>query len=271
MRRHGVTTDQAPTPSASPAEAQRAESRGRWGREKPTPSATPRSVIPGLVPGTHPSAHAAISERPPRAHRADAGGHPKRNRKPADAGGHQKRNKKPAGSGGHPKRHPLPLLVPGQGAPRRQPGPSHASRSHQTPAANTQLIRSGERSRISARASGPCLARERKTREQSGSPTKPPTCVPGRGAPRREPGSLGSRETDTLGHTPQCHHGARPRDPFIHPRRAPYAFAFASAWSRSAMISAASSMPIDSRTTSSPAPAAARCSLVSWLCVVDAG
>jgi hypothetical protein len=35
-------------------------------------------------------------------------------------------------------------------------------------------------------------------------------------------------------------------------------------------MSALSSMPIDKRTTSGPAPAAVRCSSVSWRCVVDA-
>ena len=45
----------------------------------------------------------------------------------------------------------------------------------------------------------------------------------------------------------------------------------ARACSRSAMMSALSSMPIDRRTTSGPAPAAVRCSSVSWRCVVDAG
>ena len=45
----------------------------------------------------------------------------------------------------------------------------------------------------------------------------------------------------------------------------------ASACSRSAMMSAASSMPIERRTTSGPAPAALRCSSVSWRCVVEAG
>ena len=45
----------------------------------------------------------------------------------------------------------------------------------------------------------------------------------------------------------------------------------ASAWSRSAMRSSASRCPTDRRTTSGPAPAATRCSSVSWRCVVEAG
>ena len=45
----------------------------------------------------------------------------------------------------------------------------------------------------------------------------------------------------------------------------------ASAWSRSAMMSATSSMPTERRTTSGPAPAASFCSVVSWLWVVEAG
>ena len=45
----------------------------------------------------------------------------------------------------------------------------------------------------------------------------------------------------------------------------------ASACSRSAMMSSLSSMPIDSRTTSGPAPASIFCASVSWRCVVEAG
>ena len=37
------------------------------------------------------------------------------------------------------------------------------------------------------------------------------------------------------------------------------------------MISAEFSSPTERRTTSSPAPACARCSTVSWRCVVEAG
>ena len=47
--------------------------------------------------------------------------------------------------------------------------------------------------------------------------------------------------------------------------------AAASAPSRSAMMSPTSSSPIDSRTTSGPAPARNRASSVSWRCVVEAG
>lgn len=46
--------------------------------------------------------------------------------------------------------------------------------------------------------------------------------------------------------------------------------AFARAWSRSAMMSSASSMPMDTRTTFGSAPAAARCSSDNCRCVVDA-
>ena len=45
----------------------------------------------------------------------------------------------------------------------------------------------------------------------------------------------------------------------------------ASACSRSAMMSSLSSMPIDSRTTSGPAPACTFCASLSWRCVVEAG
>ena len=41
--------------------------------------------------------------------------------------------------------------------------------------------------------------------------------------------------------------------------------------SRSAMMSSLSSMPIESRTTSGPAPACTFCASVSWRCVVEAG
>ena len=41
--------------------------------------------------------------------------------------------------------------------------------------------------------------------------------------------------------------------------------------SRSAMMSSTVSMPTESLITSSPAPAALRCSVVSWRCVVEAG
>ena len=43
------------------------------------------------------------------------------------------------------------------------------------------------------------------------------------------------------------------------------------ACSRSAIISAGSSMPMDSRTTSGPAPALTRSSSDNWRCVVEAG
>ena len=42
-------------------------------------------------------------------------------------------------------------------------------------------------------------------------------------------------------------------------------------WSRSAMMSATSSMPTDSRTTSGPAPACTFCASDNWLWVVEAG
>jgi heme a synthase len=45
----------------------------------------------------------------------------------------------------------------------------------------------------------------------------------------------------------------------------------ASACSRSAIMSSLSSRPIESRTTSGPAPAAIFCASVSWRCVVEAG
>lgn len=47
--------------------------------------------------------------------------------------------------------------------------------------------------------------------------------------------------------------------------------AFFKAWSRSAMRSSTVSMPIETRTTSGPAPAAFFCSSLSWRCVVEAG
>src|SRR6516164_10164982 len=47
--------------------------------------------------------------------------------------------------------------------------------------------------------------------------------------------------------------------------------AAASAWSRSAMMSSLSSIPIDSLTTSGPAPAWIFCASVNWRCVVEAG
>src|SRR5262249_39240836 len=47
--------------------------------------------------------------------------------------------------------------------------------------------------------------------------------------------------------------------------------ALARACFRSAMMSSTVSIPIDRRSTSGPAPAASRCSSVSWRCVVEAG
>src|SRR5207244_273641 len=47
--------------------------------------------------------------------------------------------------------------------------------------------------------------------------------------------------------------------------------ALSNACSRSAMMSSTVSIPIDRRSTSGPAPAAIRCSSVSWRWVVEAG
>jgi catechol 2,3-dioxygenase-like lactoylglutathione lyase family enzyme len=61
---------------------------------------------------------------------------------------------------------------------------------------------------------------------------------------------------------------ARVRD---RPHRLWTRIALSSAWSRSAMMSAMLSRPIERRTTSGPAPAAICCSSESWRCVVEAG
>ena len=67
------------------------------------------------------------------------------------------------------------------------------------------------------------------------------------------------------GETPA--HGATPRG---GAKPGSYASAFVSAWSRSAIMSSGSSIPIETRTTFGRAPAASRCSSVSWRCVVEA-